>query len=115
MSNGLLDACAWRLDNRNPVVRLQSMLEESGDHRQPDRLRARRLAPGEYCRARSRDGAAERAVRHGGVAHRAKSGDQRLTLRLDDHVLERIADQVQVPGVAAGDEPGQVRGLPDEV
>src|SRR3974390_2039267 len=38
-----------------------------------------------------------------------------MPLRLDDDVIERIADQIQVIRVTAADEAGEVRALPDIV
>ena len=59
--------------------------------------------------------AAQRAVRTGRPAHFGEARDERRALRLDDHVLEGFAHHVQIVGVAAGDEAGEVGGLPDEV
>ena len=73
------------------------------------------LRPREHRGAGAGNRAAERAGCHRCPAHFGKSRDQRLALRLDDHVLERRADHVEVVGVAAGDEAGEIRRLPDEV
>src|SRR5205823_3677279 len=76
---------------------------------------ARRGRPGEHRGPGARDRAAQRPSLHGAAAHVRKARNERLALRLDHHVLEGSADHVQIVGVAAGDEPGEVGRLPHEV
>src|SRR5690348_11821373 len=88
---------------------------ERRNHRVADLFRSRFLAPREDRRTGAGDRAAERAVCNGRRLDRWEAGNQTPALRLDDDVLERHPDQVEVAGEAAREEAGQVRLLPDDV
>ena len=49
------------------------------------------------------------------LAHLVEARNELRALLLDDHVFERRADHVEIVRVAAGDEAGEIRRLPDEV
>ena len=94
----------------------ERLAREFALHGRQHRRRASAAAPRRTSRARRRRSSSR--ARPASIAPRRTSwnpGNQRLALRLDDHVLERGADHVEVVGVAAGDEAGEIGGLPDEI
>ena len=91
------------------------MLGERRHHGAAHRLGILDLGPGEYRRTRPGDRTAQRAGRHGAALHVLESRNQRMPLRLDDHIVERIADHVQIVRIAAADESGEVGARPNEI
>src|SRR5260370_5159518 len=91
------------------------MMGEGGPHRSAYRLGLLYFSPGEDRRAGAGDRATQGAGGHCPALYVLESRDQGVPLRLDDHIVERIADHVEVVRVAPADEAGKICGLPDEV
>ncbi len=71
--------------------------------------------PGEHGRTRAGNRAAQRARLQRAAAHRLEAGNELCALLFDDHVFERCANHVEIVGVTARNEAGEIGRLPDEV
>src|SRR6202165_1322319 len=91
------------------------MMGESGHHRAAYRLGLLYFSPGKDRRAPAGDRTSQGAGGHCPALYVLESRDQGVPLRLDDHIVERVADHVEVVRVAPTDEAGEIGGLPDEV
>src|SRR5450631_19646 len=114
-TSSLYHSGAVILQRGYPAVRLQAMVGESGHHRAAHRLGLLYFSPGEYRRAGAGDRTTEGTGGHRAALYVLESRDQGVPLRLDDHIVERVADHVEVVRVAPADEAGEIGGLPDEV
>src|SRR6266480_876607 len=115
LTKSAVDVIALTRSAARPMIALRRPT-----HRWPARAARTRFASRRAPRQRSpraprRTSRARRPSLHGAAAHVRKARNERLALRLDHHVLEGSADHVQIVGVAAGDEPGEVGRLPHEV
>src|ERR1700732_1721085 len=104
-----------RAQLHHPAVGRERVAREFALHRRQHGRGSALQTPGKHRRPGAGNRAAERPGLHCAAAHVLEAGDQRLPLRLDHHVLQRGTDHVEIVRVAAGDEAGEVRRLPDEV
>src|ERR1700687_4914091 len=115
MTSSLHHSGAVILQRGYPAVRLQAMMSESGHHRAAYRLGLLYFSPREDRRARAGDRTTQGAGGHCPALYVLEARDQGMPLRFDDHIVERVADHVEVVRVAPADEAGEIGGLPDEV
>src|SRR5262245_22514269 len=73
------------------------------------------LSPAEDRGPGARDARAEGSGREGGGLHVLKAGNQRRAARLDEHVIEPAANEVEVALEAPGEHEREVLGLSYEV
>src|ERR1700683_3279648 len=91
------------------------MAHEGGHHGAAHRLGVLYLGPGKYGGPGAGNRTSEGAGRHGAALHLLETGYQGMTLRLDDHVVEGVANHLQIVRIATADETRQIRRLPDEI
>src|SRR4051812_19997749 len=108
--------CALRRPDRDdPFVELNRFALEFAAHCGAHRCGICFTCPRKHGGTCTGDGAAQRACRHGRAPDLLETGNQRLALWLNDHVLERRLDHVEVVRITTGNETGEVGGLPDEI
>src|SRR4029079_7569737 len=95
ISRSFEDPRAGWIEGRDPGIAREAVGVEPGDHRIANAFGVLLFAPREHGRPGARDGAPERAVRHGALLDCFETWDQHLALRLDDHVFEALPYEPQ--------------------